>query len=204
MTVLFTMLGYDVTALELTAALLAVAAIGLGIAGTRWMWPLYFASGVLYAWLFVEFDLYASALLQVVFVVASVWGWFTWGEAGVREPRALAPRQRLLLAAGVLAGWVVTAPLLKAVGGAATWPDAFILVASLAAQILLIAEYVEAWPGWVIINVVGVAHYANQDLWFTALLYLVLLIMGATGWRQWSLRRESVRAAAAAPAEPSA
>jgi len=199
MTVLFTVWGYDVTLLELTAAVLAIAAIGLGIRGSRWMWPLYFVSGALYAWLFVEYDLYASALLQLVFVVAAVWGWFTWGAQGVRQPRILTVRQRALLSGGVVVGWVVTAPLLKAVGGAATWPDAFILVASLAAQILMINEYVEAWPGWVIVNVVGVVHYANQDLWFTSLLYAVLLIMGLAGWREWSHRR-AVASAESGPA----
>ncbi len=202
MTILFTVWGYEVTALELSAAVLAIVAIGLGIRGTRWMWPLYFVSGALYAWLFVEYDLYASALLQLVFVVAAVWGWFTWGTEGVTQPRVLTARQRGLVLGGVLAAWVVTAPLLKAIGGAATWPDAFILVASLAAQVLMINEYVEAWPGWVIVNVVGVLHYANQDLWFTALLYAVLLLMGLTGWREWSQRRQGALLLAAPAVGP--
>lgn len=32
----------------------------------------------------------------------------------------------------------------------------------------------------------GTYHYANQQLYFTSLLYFVLLLMGVWGWWQWS------------------
>jgi nicotinamide mononucleotide transporter len=196
MTVLFTAWGYEVTLLELAAVVAAVVAIALGIVGTRWTWPLYGLSGVLYAWLFLEFDLLASALLQLVFIGAAVWGWFTWGAEGVRSPAVLTPRQRGLLIVGAAAAWVVAAPMLQAVGGAATWPDSFILVGSLVAQVLMVLEHLEAWPAWIVVNVVAVVHYANQGLWFTALLYLVLIGMAVVGWRAWSTRRTAVLAGA--------
>jgi nicotinamide mononucleotide transporter len=196
MAVLFTAWGYEVTLLESAAVIAAIIAIGLGIIGTRWTWPWYFLSGALYAWLFVSFDLYASALLQLVFVAAAVWGWFTWGAEGVRSPAVLTNRQRLVLAGAAALVWVVTAPVLQAVGGAATWPDSFLLVGSLVAQVLMVREYVEAWPAWIVVNIVGVLHYANQGLWFTSLLYLVLIGMAVAGWRAWSGRRAQVLARA--------
>lgn len=199
MTVLFTAWGYQVTLLELAAVAAAIAAIALGIKGTRWTWPLYLVSGALYGWLFWQFDLYASALLQLVFIAAAVWGWFTWGAEGVRRPGVLTTRVRILLLLGAAAAWAVTAPILQAVGGAATWPDAFILVGSLVAQVLMVLEYVEAWPGWIIVNVVGVLHYADQGLWFTALLYLVLIAMAVAGWRAWSARRAAALQSAGDP-----
>ncbi len=78
MTVLFTVWGYDVTAIELASVVLAFLAIGLGIRGTRWTWPFYFLSSLLYGWLFVQFDLFASAAMQLIFMAAAVWGWFSW------------------------------------------------------------------------------------------------------------------------------
>ena len=47
MTVLFTVWGYDVTVIEFGSVILAFLAIGLGIRGTRWTWPLYFLSSLL-------------------------------------------------------------------------------------------------------------------------------------------------------------
>jgi nicotinamide mononucleotide transporter len=191
MTVLFTAWGYDVTALEFVSVVLALLAIGLGIVGTRWAWPLYLASSVLYGILFWQFDLLASAALQLVFIAAAVWGWFTWGAQGVREPGELTLRQRGLLGLALAVAWVVTAPLLQAVGGAATWLDSLILVGSLAAQVLMVLEYVDAWPLWLLVDLVAVVHYANQDLWFTSVFYGVLVVMALAGWRAWQRRRDA-------------
>jgi len=102
MTVLFTVWGYDVTAIEFASVVLAFLAIGLGIRGTRWTWPFYFLSSLLYGWLFVEFDLFASAAMQLIFMAAAIWGWFSWGREGVRTPSRLAAVTRIR-------GWSATA-----------------------------------------------------------------------------------------------
>ena len=59
-TVLFTVLGYQVTLLELTAVIASATGVWLGTTGKRIMWPWYGFSGVLYGWLFFNYDLYAS------------------------------------------------------------------------------------------------------------------------------------------------
>ena len=120
MNVLFTAWGYDVTWLELLAVVVAIVAVGLGIKGTRWTWPFYFVSSVLYGWLFLQWHLPASAAMQLIFIAAAVWGWFTWGREGVRQGR-LSSRVRLGGALLVVVAWLVLAPLLQTIGGVATW-----------------------------------------------------------------------------------
>jgi nicotinamide mononucleotide transporter len=93
---------------------------------------------------------------------------------------------------------MVGAPVLQWIGGVATWGDAFVFVGSLAAQVLMVREYVEAWPMWVAVNVVGVVLYGSQDLYFTAIFYAVLIGMAVVGWRSWGKRRASVEASAGA------
>ena len=178
MTVLFTVWGYNVTAIELASVVLAFAAIALGIKGTRWTWPLYFASSLLYGWLFVEVNLFASASMQVIFMVAAVWGWLSWG---VRIGGAVA----------IVVGWALLAPLLQRIGGVATRGDAFMLVGSVAAQVLMVCQKREAWPVWIAVNTVGTVLYASQGLYFTSLFYAVLILMAVAGWRVWSARAAS-------------
>lgn len=197
MTVLFTVWGYDVTLLEFASVLLAFVAIALGITGTRWTWPPYFLSSLFYGWLFVEFHLFASAAMQLIFMAAAVWGWFSWGREGVRAPGRLTPRARVLGVAGVLVLWALTAPLLQAIGGAATWGDAFMLVGSLAGQVLMVLQKKEAWPVWIAVNTVGTVLYASQGLYFTAVFYAVLIGMAIAGWRAWSARAAAPEPAAA-------
>ncbi len=188
MAVLFSAWGYDVTAVEFASVILAFLAIGLSIRGSRWTWPFYFLSSLLYGWLFVEFDLFASSAMQLIFMAAAVWGWFSWGREGAASPTRLTTAARIGGTAGVLALWVLLAPLLRSIGGAASWGDAFMLVGSLAGQLLMVRKNIEAWPVWVAVNTVGAVLYASQGLYFTSLFYAILVPMAVTGWRAWSAR----------------
>lgn len=188
MTVLFTLWGYDVTVLEFASVILAFVAIGLGIVGTRWTWPPYFLSSLLYAWLFAEYHLFASASMQAIFMVAAIWGWFSWGSEGARVPSRLTTRTRVAGVVGIVVLWALLAPLLRRIGGAATWGDAFMLVGSVAGQLLMVLQKVDAWPVWIAVNTVGAVLYFSQGLYFTSVFYAVLVVMAATGWRAWSAR----------------
>ncbi len=188
MTVLFTLWGYDVTVLEFTSVILAFIAIGLGIVGTRWTWPPYFLSSLLYAWLFAEYHLFASASMQAIFMVAAIWGWFSWGSEGARVPGRLTTRTRVVGVVGIVVLWALLAPLLRRIGGAATWGDAFMLVGSVAGQLLMVLQKVDAWPVWIAVNTVGAVLYFSQGLYFTSVFYAVLVVMAVTGWRAWSAR----------------
>lgn len=188
MSVLFTVWGYDVTAIEFASVITAFLAIFLSIRGTRWTWPFYFLSSLLYGWLFVEFHLFASAAMQLIFMGAAIWGWFSWGEEGAEAPGRLDPALRLRGAVGVAVLWALAVPLLQSIGGAATWGDAFMLVGSLAAQVLMVLQKTETWPVWIVVNTVGTLLYASQGLYFTSLFYAVLIVMAVAGWRAWSQR----------------
>lgn len=190
MTVLFTVWGYNVTVVEFASVVSALLAIGLCIQGTRWAWPLYFLSSLLYGWLFTEVDLFASAATQLIFMAAAIWGWFSWGKAGVRTPGTLTPATRIGGAAGVLVLWAPVALLLQSIGGVGTWGDAFMLVGSMAGQLLMVLQKTEAWPVWIAVNTVGAVLYTSQGLYFTALFYTVLIVMAVTGWRAWASRSD--------------
>jgi nicotinamide mononucleotide transporter len=200
MTVLFTVWGYDVTVIEFASVILAFLAIALGIRGTRWTWPLYFLSSLLYGWLFAEFDLFASAAMQLIFMAAAIWGWFSWGREGVEVPGRLTPSRRVAGVVGVVALWALVAPVLQSIGGAATWGDAFMLVGSLAGQVLMVLRKIETWPVWIAVNTVGTVLYASQGLCFTSLFYAVLIGMAITGWRAWTMRASTPASVAPAVA----
>jgi nicotinamide mononucleotide transporter len=197
MAVLFTVWGYDVTVVEFASVILAFLAIALGIQGTRWTWPFYFVSSLLYGWLFVEVHLFASAGMQLIFMAAAIWGWFSWGAEGVRRPGRLTPAVRVGGAVAVIALWAALAPLLQRIGGAATWGDAFMLVGSVAGQLLMVLQKREAWPVWIAVNAVGAVLYASQGLYFTSLFYAILIVMAVAGWRAWSARAAAPDAAMA-------
>ena len=184
MIVLFTAWNYQVTLLEIFAVIASLIGVWLGTTGTRITWPWWILSSSLYGILFFNFELYASAILQFVFIVAAIWGWFGWGKDGAR-PSKLIIKEKLIWFALSLTSWLILAPLLTQVGAAATWFDSFILVGSVVAQVLMVREKYEAWPIWVVVNAVATFHYARQELWFTSLLYLVFIFIAVVGWKKW-------------------
>jgi nicotinamide mononucleotide transporter len=183
-TVLFTVLGYQVTLLELAAVIASATGVWLGTTGKRIMWPWYGFSGVLYGWLFFNYELYASASLQLVFIAAAIWGWFGWGPQGAISRNLTWPLRASILTAGAVT-WLLITPFLVSLGAAAARPDAFGLVFSVIAQVLMVLQFRENWVIWFVVNVVYVALFWSQDLKFTSLLYVVFAAIALRGWINW-------------------
>lgn len=180
----FTAWGYQVTFLELISVLTSLFAVYLGALGVRITWPWWLLSSALYALFFYKVDLYASAILQFVFIAAALWGWFGWKPTGV-EPRYMKNSERALWFVLMIGSWVALAPALKDIGAAATWPDSFLLVSSTIAQIVMVLQRNETWILWFVIDAFGTWHYCRQGLWFTGVLYAVFTAIAALGWVKW-------------------
>ena len=190
-TVLFTVLGYQVTFLEFVAVIASLIGVWLGTTGKQIMWPWWGLSGVLYGWLFISYSLYASAAVQFVFIAAAIWGWFGWGQKGAKF-KSLSWLQRIIIIIVGAITWLAITPLLISIGAAAARPDAFGLVFSVVAQILMVLEYRENWLVWLIVDVVYVSLYWSQDLKFTSLLYVLFTAIALRGWINWrKLQSES-------------
>ena len=184
MTTFFTLWGYDVSYLEFIASIVSFIGVGLGITGKRITWPWYGLSGALYGIFFLQYDLYASAALQLVFITAAVIGWFGW-SAGGAKPSRLTNLHRAAIAGAILLLSLIIAPLLADIGAAAAYPDTLLLLGSMAAQILMVLQKYETWVLWFLVNIGYVALYASQDLLFTTVLYVVFTVMALVGWKAW-------------------
>lgn len=190
-TVLFTVLGYQVTLLELVAVIASATGVWLGTTGKRIMWPWYGISGVLYGWLFLNYDLYASASVQLVFIGAAIWGWFGWGPQGASSRNLTWTLRVTVITAGTVI-WLLITPFLVSLGAAAARPDAFGLVFSVIAQVLMVLQFRENWLVWLIVNIVYVGLYWSQDLKFTSLLYVVFAAIALRGWINWQKLQHKV------------
>jgi len=181
---IFTAWGYEVSALELSAVITSFTAVLLGARGARMTWPWYLISASLYAIFFYQVDLIASALLQFVFIAAAIWGWLGWKKSGVL-PRYMNNKERLIWLSALVASWLITAPALENIGAAATLPDSFLLISSTLAQAAMVLQRNETWIAWIVIDIFGTYHYANQGYWFTALLYGVFTVIAFFGLKRW-------------------
>lgn len=180
----FTAWGYEVSYLEFVASLVSFIGVGLGITGKRITWPWWALGSVLYGIFFMQYELYASAALQLVFIAAAVVGWFGWEPTGAK-PGPLKNKYRIYVIAAIFLATLALGPVLKSIGAASTYVDAILFFGSLSAQILMVYEKYESWPIWLVVNIGYVALYSSQELLFTTLLYVAFTVMAALGWKTW-------------------
>jgi nicotinamide mononucleotide transporter len=191
--VLVTIWGYELSYLEFFAVLASFIGVALGITGKRITWPWWAISSVLYGILFMQWELYASAALQIVFIIAAVIGWFGWEPTGAK-PGALKNSHRAYVLVAIILATLALAPVLKSWGAASTYVDAVLFFGSLTAQILMVYEKYENWVLWLVVDAGYVALYASQDLPFTAALYVTFTILAAMGWSKWyGAHRSAIR-----------
>jgi len=181
---LITIWGYELSYLEFVAVIASLIGVALGITGRRITWPWWAISSILYGILFLQWELFASAALQVVFIIAALFGWFGWEPTGAK-PGPLKNKYRATTLVAIILATLALAPILKSWGAASTYADAVLFFGSLAAQILMVYQKYETWILWLVVDAGYVALYATQDLLFTSLLYLVLTILAAVGWGKW-------------------
>jgi nicotinamide mononucleotide transporter len=180
----FTAWGYEVSYLEFVASVVSFVGVALGITAKRITWPWWALSSLLYGIFFLQYKLYASAALQLVFIAAAIAGWYGWEPAGAK-PGPFRNKYRIYTIAAILIATLALGPVLKWAGAASTYVDAILFFGSLAAQILMVYEKYDNWPMWLVVDAGYTALYASQGLLFTTLLYVAFTAMAALGWSTW-------------------
>jgi nicotinamide mononucleotide transporter len=181
-----------VNTLEIIAALLGLANIVLLVRRSIWNYLFGLAMVALYAPIFFRGKLYSDAVLQLIFFVTQLYGWWAWWRAGGIEHKVEVAR----LTGPARIAWVVMVVLLSLVWGgmeraytdaAFPWWDAAISVPSVAALILQARRCIENWILWIAVDIASIPLYLLKDLPWTAALYLAFLILCVFGLREWSI-----------------
>lgn len=172
---------------EGVAVLLGLAYILLIRRRSRWAWVAGGLGALLYTWLFARAALPMQAGLQVYYVVMSVYGWLHWSRAGTQPPVSTWPWRAHVAAIAIVLGIAAALARLLATETQAAWPylDSATTVGSLLATWLTARVKLENWLYWIVIDTVLVFVYAAQGLVFTALLFVVYLLIAGAGLRTW-------------------
>jgi nicotinamide mononucleotide transporter len=157
-------------------------------------WPITLAADVLYLVVFYQARLLSDSLLQAFFVVFTLYGWWNWWR-GVREEGevrvAPLPTRSLVLAlvAGA-AGTVLLGVIAKRLNASLPYLDAALTSYSLVGSWWQARKHIANWWLWIVVNIFYIGEYIYKDLWPTAVLYSLLVVLAVVGLRDW--RKASV------------
>lgn len=178
------------SAIEIVAVLLGIANILLIIRRSVWNFPVAIAMVALYFIIFREAKLYSDAGLQVFFAVVNIYGWWGWsrnradaGEVVVRRLTRLGYAEWIVASLALIGAWGFF--MGHYTGTSLPYWDASVAMLSVAAQILMVRRYVENWHYWIIVNLISIPLYITKELYLTAGLYGVFLVLAIAGLVEW-------------------
>jgi nicotinamide mononucleotide transporter len=193
------------TPAEIVGTIFGLISVYLTVRRNIWCWPTGIICTIAYTYLFYDIKLYADMLLQVFFTITSGLGWYWWLHGGQNQTELpitfLTPRQKIALALFLpIAIYVVGASFARYTDAHLPFWDATASGTSVAAQILMMRKKLENWILWVFVNILSIGIYIYKQVYLTAGLYIVFLVLAILGFVEW--RRAWIRQEQANAPEP--
>ena len=193
--------------IEWVAAIAGAVSVYLSARQKILSWPTAIVNVSLYTFIFYKSGLYSDMGLQVVYLVLSVYGWYQWLHGGAHRAALRVSRasSTAWIVAGAIAAtfWVALAAYTSALPGVSLpYLDSGLTTLSLVAQWMMTRKILENWVLWIIADIVYVPMYIYKNLYVTAGLYAVFLVLAIMGLVQWHRSYLNDHAPANARAEP--
>lgn len=176
----------------LEAFAVAVSFLGIWLTSRRAMlcWPVNLLACVLYFKLFLDVKLYADMVLQALFGLAILYGWWAWaggrGDDGQILVQPLPGKEAAAgLATGALGAVVIGWFTSHHTDATLPWMDAALSSFSLVAQYWAARRQAANWLLWIAVDVLYVGMFLFKGLWLTAGLYAAMVVLAVLGYRRW-------------------
>ena len=177
------------TWLEWIGALTGVYCVYLAAKQNIWNWPVAIISVVAYTIVFYKSMLYGDAGLQIYFLGTSVYGWYFWIKKKEKHEKPVtslnAKEYILVIVAIVVLSLLLGVFLKKFTPTNVPYIDGFCTAVSFIAQLLMTRKVLQNWSLWILVNICYVPLYIYKNLYVTAILYIILLVLAWIGHVDW-------------------
>ena len=163
-----------------------------------WVYPTGLLNTVFYIYLSFKGGLLGEASVNFYYTVMSLYGWILWAKKDQQQHLVLHISsstkkewlvQLLFFSSFYLAIFFALSYLKKGFApGAIPWADAFASATAFTGMWLMTKKKVESWYWWIATNIASIPLYFVKHYVFTAVYYLVLLIMAIFGLIEWIKR----------------
>ena len=151
-------------------------------------WWFAFIGSSLFVYLCYVGHLYIESILQLFYVVMAVVGWFSWklSKADDVEIKTWSFKNHVLniVVSGFVAlllGFIFDQYTLQA----NPYVDAFTTCYSLSATFMVTRKIMGNWIYWIVIDLVSIYLYAQQDYYLTAVQYGIFTLLAIYGFMAW-------------------
>jgi len=175
---------------ELSGTVLGLLAVYFQYRQNPLAWPVSIVVAILYTYVFVISGLYAFTMLQIYYVVISIYGWHMWIRKSDSNEKLKVSRTTTALFLRLLLVFVLLYAGLCLLlhyftDSDVKYTDSFITALSFVATWMLARKKLENWLVWFVTDIVSVGLYIYKELYLTSVFYSVLTIVAIFGFFEW-------------------
>lgn len=182
---------------EVIAVILGIAYLVLAMKENSLCWYAAFGSTAIFSWLFFDVSLLMESALNIYYLAMAIYGWYVWNKKPQNSAmqNELTPKLPITTWTGkqhtIAIGSVITMSLfsgyLLTENTTAVMPylDSFTTWGAVLTTYMVAKKVLENWIYWFVIDAVAIYLYIDRELYLTALLMAVYVIMVVFGYNAW-------------------
>ena len=195
--------GNIIQILEIAGTILGLIYLYYEYRASSSLWIVNIIMSAIYVLIYFSEGIYALGCLSIYNIVAAIYGIFVWKYSKTSEQKELPissiPKKVLVNSSLVMA--VLSAALIYILhkisdSGSLLYNtlDGLASAATIISLYWLVKKYKEQWFGWIFVNVISVILYLITNLYFTAALYTLYIIVAIAGYREWTKLMNNAKA----------
>lgn len=176
---------------EVVAVILGIAYLVLAMRQSILCWYAAFGSTAIFSWLFWDVSLVMESGLNVYYLIMAIYGWSVWrgnkekSETNVAIKTWSLSRHGLIIAGVILMSLATGYGLEKNTSAALPYLDSFTTWGAVITTYMVAQKVLENWLYWLVIDTVAIYLFIDRELYLTALLMIVYVVLATLGWFMW-------------------
>ena len=183
---------------EIIAVLASLTYVVLASREHRGCWPAAMLGSTIYVIVFFQYQLYMDSALNIFYVVMAIYGWLMWKNSqteidfvaaaskektnikkwrGIKHINAIA----IIILLSAFSGFYLD----NYTDAAYPYLDSLTTWSSFLATWMVVNKILETWLYWIVIDAASIYLYINKELYFTALLFGLYVIIATYGYLHW-------------------
>lgn len=174
---------------EILAAILAIVYLLLALKQDIRCWIAWIISSLMYLFVMLYAGLLMESALQIFYVGMGIYGWMQWDKRSAQDKLSIRRwnKKQHFYAIGSLLCIVVISGYLISLNSNAVAPyiDSFTTWGAILATFMVAKKVLENWIYWFVIDLVSVFLFLSRELYPTAVLFVIYLVIIVFGYRTW-------------------
>jgi len=186
-------INFNWIGIETLAVILAVIYLFLAIKENSLCWYFVFLSAAIYIWILIDSGLYMASLLNVYYALMSIYGLYQWRKGGDKKLglpiKCLSSSHHIFIVISVISLSLIIGYFLESyTDSKLPYLDSFAALSSIVTTVMVARKILENWLYWIAIDAVSIYLYLSQDLYQTAILFVLYMLLAVMGYYEWRKR----------------